>query len=333
MRLLRKILYPLSLIYALVVSIRNWLYDTGFFTSFSFNTPTICIGNLSVGGTGKTPMAEFLIRLLKDDYKIALLSRGYRRSSSGFMMANSESTVAELGDEPFQIHTKFPKITVAVDADRRIGIQMLEDKVSPEIIVLDDAFQHRKVNYGFSILLTAYSNLYVDDFYLPTGNLRDSRREARRADIIVVTKCPTHLSEQELIEITRKLNPEPHQEVLFSSLEYDQNLKGAGGTLGSLANRNITLVTGIANPEPLVAYLREAGLVFEHLRFKDHHNFSDTELARLRTKEVLLTTEKDYMRLQDKVENLYYLSVRHRFLNDGRKILQNRLENFMAKRS
>ena len=335
MEVLRKLLFPISLIYALVVHVRNFLYDVDVFKSKAFETPTICIGNLSVGGTGKTPMAEFLISVLKADHKVALLSRGYRRESKGFVLANDKSMVGNLGDEPYQIHSKFPKIAVAVDADRQNGIRMLEQQVSPDVILLDDAFQHRKVNYGFSMLLTAYDNLYVNDWYLPTGSLRDSKREAKRADVIIVTKCPANLNDSERQRIIQKLNPESYQEVLFSCLAYASEFKGDTGSfpLDYFRNKKLTLVTGVANPEPLVIYLEASGLVFEHLRFKDHHVFTENELQQLRTREYLLTTEKDYVRLRGKVENLYYLTIKHRFLGEGRKVLEACIGSFMKSNS
>ena len=184
LQLLRKIAFPISLIYALVVHVRNFLFDTGVFSSKSYRIPTICVGNLSVGGTGKTPMTEYVLRILAER-NTAVLSRGYKRKSDGFYLANAKSTVLELGDEPYQIHRKFPEVAVAVDADRRNGIEKLEKLVNPEVIVLDDAFQHRKVKPTFSILLTTYQNLYVDDWYLPTGSLRDAKKEAKRADLII----------------------------------------------------------------------------------------------------------------------------------------------------
>jgi len=178
MQLLRKIAFPISLIYALVVYTRNFLFDIGFLKGKSFKTPTVCVGNLSVGGTGKTPMVEYLIRMLQDSFEVAVLSRGYRRKSRGFVLATEDSKVEDLGDEPFQIKSKFPKIAVAVDADRCNGIKELEDSEHPDIILLDDAFQHRRVKPTFSILLTAFDYLYPNDWYLPTGNLRDSKKEA-----------------------------------------------------------------------------------------------------------------------------------------------------------
>ncbi|SHJ50864.1 tetraacyldisaccharide 4'-kinase [Pseudozobellia thermophila] len=319
MQILRKLLYPVSLVYGLVVRLRNYLYDIGFLKSRSFKTPTVCVGNLSVGGTGKTPMIEFLIANLRHDFDIAVLSRGYRRKSKGFLLADGTGTALTLGDEPFQVYSKFRDITVAVDADRQNGISILEKEVGPDLILLDDAFQHRKVKCSFYLLLTAFDKLYVDDTYLPTGNLRDSRKEADRADIIVVTKCPSSLSEGERDRIARKLGPKAHQEVLFSFLSYDETIAGPDGpcSLDDLRDRKVTLVTGIAEPSPLVGYLRGQGLAFEHLAYKDHHFFSTGELDELGKKDVVLTTEKDYVRLKDSLPGLYRIAVKHVFYDQS----------------
>ncbi|MGP1992657.1 tetraacyldisaccharide 4'-kinase [Zobellia laminariae] len=331
MQLLRKILFPVSLVYALAVYLRNYFYDKGLFSSKSFETPTVCIGNLSAGGTGKTPMVELLIALLKDNFKVAVLSRGYRRKSKGFVLADNEATVKTLGDEPFQIFSKFSDITLAVDADRRNGIEILEKRIQPDVILLDDAYQHRKVSCGFSILLTSFGNLYVDDWYLPTGNLRDSKKEASRAAIIVVTKCPSDLSVDSRNAIMVRLKPEPRQKVLFSYLDYDDTIKAVDDSilLEELRTKEVTLVTGIANPQPLLDYLKSKGLRFDHLKFKDHHDFSDSELSVLREKQCILTTEKDFVRLKDKVDNLYFIPVKHRFFDDGESVLKGRLQEFM----
>lgn len=331
MDVLRKIAFPISLVYALVVCIRNFLYDVGIFTSKSFKTPTICIGNLSVGGTGKTPMVEFLISHLQKDYKVAVLSRGYKRKSSGFVLANTNSTVEELGDEPFQIYSKFPETIVAVDADRCNGISILEKDNTPNVIVLDDAFQHRKVKPSKSILLTTYGNLYVHDWYLPTGNLRDSRTEAKRADYIIVTKCPYNLTEAEQTEIKNKLQTEEHQHVLFTYLKYDEEIKGPNSSLNLdfFMKKKVVLVTGIANPRPLVSFLSEKGISVKHLAFKDHHFFTPSELNLLNSKEIILTTEKDYVRLNGKVKNLYYISIKHEFFRDDGELLINELRSLM----
>ncbi|WP_047244649.1 tetraacyldisaccharide 4'-kinase [Maribacter thermophilus] len=331
MQLLRKLLFPFSLVYALVVYIRNFLYDIGVFKSERYDTPTVCIGNLSVGGTGKTPMTELVIDILRDTSKLAVLSRGYKRKSKGFVLAQADSTVEEIGDEPFQIFSKFPEVTVAVDADRRNGIRELEKKIHPAMILLDDAYQHRKVLPHFSILLTAYGDLYTDDWYLPTGNLRDSKYAANRANLIVVTKCPSDITGQEQERIVNKIGPKKNQQVLFAHLAYDQDLKHGATTVGlnTFKDKKVSLVTGIANPAPLVAYLKNKGLEFDHLSFGDHHFFSENEIDRLKTKEVIITTEKDYVRLSDKLDNLYYLPVKHVLLNNGYKVLKEQLFQLM----
>ncbi|MCP4975632.1 MAG: tetraacyldisaccharide 4'-kinase [Maribacter sp.] len=331
MQLLKKLAFPISLIYALVVHIRNFLYDIGLFKSNSFSTPTICVGNLSTGGTGKTPMIEYLVEFLKNKNKVAVLSRGYRRRSKGFVLATSASKVEEIGDEPFQIYSKHPDIVVAVDANRCNGIRNLQHNSNPGIILLDDAFQHRRVKPNFSILLTAYDDLYTNDWYLPTGNLRDSKREAKRANLIVVTKCPAQLNRKKQAEIIKILNPNSHQEVLFSSFSYDQEIKGNASSiaLDDLLGRRITLVTGIANPKPLVNYLENKGMEFEHLEYNDHHFFSSSEIELFNSKKFVLTTEKDFVRLKGKVSNLNYISVRHEFLEDGASVLEQAVNGIM----
>ncbi len=315
----------------MVVFVRNRFYDWGLLQSKTFKTPIICIGNLSVGGTGKTPMVELLVSLLKNDYKVAVLSRGYGRKSKGFVLADAAISVTDLGDEPFQIYNKHQDIIVAVDADRQNGIAMLEETIKPDIIILDDAFQHRKVKPQFSILLTAFSNLYVNDWYLPTGNLRDSKREAQRADIIIVTKLNRNAQKSQFSTIKDSLKPKEHQEVLYSFLAYDEELKGNGSlkNIAELKGKKVTLVTGIANPKPLVDFLTEMEVSFEHLSFRDHHFFTEKELLKLSARPNILTTEKDYMRLGDKVENCNYITIKHQFHQAGLIHLKNALKAFM----
>lgn len=321
---LRYLLFPFSLLYATGVVIRNLLYDLSILTALPYPTPTLCVGNLSVGGTGKTPMIEYLIRMLKGR-KTAVLSRGYKRKSKGFRIANAHTTVADLGDEPFQLHQKFPSLTVAVDADRRYGIAQLQHLAQPEVILLDDAFQHRRVKPTLSILLTTYNCLFVNDWYLPTGTLRDEKRQAKRANIIIVTKSPATLSQTQRKAITRKLHPQPHQQILFSHLVYKSQLKGTPNpslTLAQLPKTKIALVTGIATPQPLINHLKSQGIAFQHFNYPDHHNFTQQQVQQFKAFPLVLTTEKDYMRLQGKIEPLYYIEITHQFSTKDSAILE-----------
>ncbi len=328
MQLLRKLAYPISLLYAAVVYMRNYCYDIGVFKSQRFKTPTICIGNLSIGGTGKTPMIEWLLTNINTTNRLAVLSRGYKRKTRGFIEVNPTHSAKDVGDEPLQICRKFPDSIVAVDADRRNGITVLEDKNAPEIILLDDAFQHRKVHASVYFLLTSFNNLYMKDFYLPTGSLRDGKKEAKRAKLIIVTKCPLDLDSAAQTEIIKQVNPLPHQRVLFCGFEYDQMVRGNKRTieLNSLKQKKVTLVTGIANAAPLCLFLESQGLIIEHLEFPDHHFFTAKELQEFATKECVLTTEKDYARMNSNANNILYLSVKHRFLNDGKSVVLKTIE-------
>lgn len=323
MNLLRKILFPFAILYGFITSIRNFLFDKGILKSYSFDIPIIAVGNLSVGGTGKTPQIEYLIRLLSPKYKVATLSRGYKRKSEGFILADSTSNAEILGDEPFQFYKKFNNIQVAVDADRKNGIeQLLSLTNKPEIILLDDAFQHRKVKAGFYILLTSYGDLYSDDFMLPTGNLRENRSGAKRADMIIVTKCPATLSLDEQNKIKNKLKLEPNQQLYFSYIDYDESIYSEDKTLkvSEVKNVNKLLLAGIAKPEPFFAYLENEDDFF--MTFPDHHNFSKKDIISIEYQAIddfIITTEKDYVRLRGKLANkqLFYLPIKSSFILDS----------------
>ncbi|MFH4967822.1 tetraacyldisaccharide 4'-kinase [Gaetbulibacter sp. M240] len=315
MKLLRYLLFPFVPIYYVVTWLRNKLFDIGVLSQKKYDFPVICVGNLSVGGTGKTPMIEYLIRLLMDDYKVATLSRGYKRKTKGFQLADSSSTAQSLGDEPFQFFNKFKNaVQVAVDTKRSHGIgQLLKTDQKPDVILLDDAYQHRKVKAGFNILLTTYANPYFNDMVLPTGDLREPKIGAKRADIIVVTKCPDALSPVESEQIIQKIEPQSHQKVFFSSIVYDENVYSNEESIKLDNLPRFTLVTGIADASALVAYLNGKGLQFEHLEFGDHHEFNDDDIKVLSGKELILTTEKDFMRLKDfevLKNSLYYLPMK-----------------------
>ena len=326
MNILRKILYPFSLLYGIITSFRNFLYNKHLKKSTQFKTPIVVVGNLSVGGTGKTPQIEYLIRLLQNDYKIAVLSRGYKRKSNDFIIANKNATAKIIGDEPFQYYLKFPNIIVCVDADRTHGIQHLEALENPpDIILLDDAFQHRKVNAGFNILLTSYHNLYIDDCMLPTGNLREHKTGATRAQVIIVTKCPNDISEAEQIEISSKLNLKVDQSIFFTTIEYDTNLKGTSNlNLSELQYVEILLITGIENPTPLMEYLISEKIKFKHLQYPDHYQFKKKDIAKINSdfkslksnNKIVLTTEKDYVRIFADLQNLRYISIKTKFVKN-----------------
>ncbi|MGO4905744.1 tetraacyldisaccharide 4'-kinase [Flavobacterium sp. W20_MBD1_R3] len=321
MNLLRKILFPFALLYGLITSIRNFLFDIGILKSYSFDLPIIAVGNLSVGGTGKTPQIEYLIRLLSDKYKIATLSRGYKRQSSGFLLAQADSNAKIIGDEPFQFFKKFPSIQVAVDADRKNGIeQLLLQKEKPKVILLDDAYQHRKVKAGFYILLTSFGDLYSDDFMLPTGNLRESGSGAKRANVIIVTKCPYDLSPDEQDDIKKRLKVAENQELYFTFIAYEEFIYGENQKINVNEIKAATklLVAGIAKPEPFFTYLKNSNDAF--LSFPDHHNFTDKDILEIKNSaqnNIIITTEKDYMRLKGSLPNeqLFYLPIKSTFIS------------------
>ena len=321
MNLLRKILFPFAILYGMITSIRNYFFDKGILKSYSFDLPIIAVGNLSVGGTGKTPQIEYLIRLLSDKYKIATLSRGYKRQSEGFILADVNSNAATLGDEPFQFFQKFPNIQVAVDANRKNGIeQLLVQQEKPEVILLDDAFQHRKVKAGFYILLTSYGDLYSDDFILPTGNLRESRSGAQRANIIIITKCPYNLSLDEQKEIKNKLKLSTSQELYFTYIDYDDCIYSENRKIkvDEIKSLDKVLVAGIAKPEPFFDYLQKEN--DSCLAFPDHHNFTDKDILEIENvaqNNIIITTEKDYVRLKGSLpsEQLFYLPIKSSFIS------------------
>lgn len=323
MNILRKILFPFAILYGFITSIRNFFFDKGILKSTSFAIPIIAVGNLSVGGTGKTPQIEYLIRLLSEKYRVATLSRGYKRKSEGFVLADETSNAAILGDEPFQYFRKFPQIQVAVDANRTNGIQqLLAQKNPPEIILLDDAFQHRKVKAGLYILLTAYNDLYCNDFMLPVGNLRESRSGSHRAKIVIVTKCPESLSLDEKNKIKSKLKLNSNQKLFFTSIGYEETIfsQTVQIPVAEILTMDKVLLAGIAKPEPFFNYLKKEG--DEVLRFPDHHHFLDSEIAEIKKKanhKLILTTEKDYVRIADKFpkEQLFYLPIKSEFMKDA----------------
>lgn len=341
-------LYPLSILYGLGVHFRNLLFDWRWLRSRSFDIPVICVGNLAVGGTGKTPHIEYLIRLLSPHYRIAVLSRGYKRKSKGFQLADSHSTTWQVGDEPFQMHAKFPHIRVAVDADRCHGIsQLLQQPEPPEVILLDDAYQHRYIKPGLSLLLTDFSRPFFEDTVLPAGRLRENAKGKNRADIIIVTKSPNQLSEGIVAEYIEKIKPKPSQSVFFSTLSYGLLQPVFPSTEISIPtdSAHILMVTGIAQPAPLQDYISQHFKSCSSMIYPDHHHFTATDIQNIRRKfekienkqKAIIVTEKDAVRL---IQNphipdtlkpyFYYLPVEIVFLHNETKLFNQTILDYVA---
>ena len=290
---MKILLAPISWMYGLVVWIRNLLYDDHILHSTKVAIPTIGVGNLAVGGTGKTPMTEYLVSLLSKRYKVAVLSRGYGRTTKGFRLANEQDTAYTIGDEPMQIYTHFPNVPVAVCADRVKGVKRLQ-YLFPDLqcVILDDAYQHRPLRCGCYILLTPYDRLYVHDHMLPWGKLRDVPSQSIRANVVVVTKCPEKMLPIDRRVVANALQLPSYQQLVFSRIVY-QPLVLPGTPL---------LLTGIANPQPILTYLREQYPDTDLLAFPDHHVFTDIDqkaiLSKAKDYTCVVTTEKDFMRLQ-----------------------------------
>ncbi len=345
LRPIRILLFPLSIVYAFIIRIRNFLFDKNILSSTSFNLPVICVGNLAVGGTGKSPMVEFLIKNLKNEFAVAVLSRGYKRKTRGYALANPMSTVIEIGDEPMQFHIKFPDVPIAVGEERIVAIpQLLHDIPSTQAIILDDAFQHRSVKAGLNILLTDYNNLFTRDWYLPTGDLRDEKVSYKRADIIIVTKCPFEIDNEEKENIAREINVLSHQQIFFSAIRY-----GIPYHLTRFDEKKVSedtevlLVTGIANPRSLKKFVLDNYKTYYQLSYNDHHIYTIDDLKEIvrrynnvQAKEkIILTTEKDAVRLakfHNEIEELpfYVIPVEPEFLFDEAKAFTGLITNFIA---
>jgi tetraacyldisaccharide 4'-kinase len=322
--MLRLLLFPLAILYDLITRVRNHLYNIGHKSSFKFDVPVISVGNLNAGGSGKTPMTEYLIRLLSKNNQLATLSRGYGRRTRGFRVAGAEDDATTIGDEPFQMYRKFGSIVkVTVGEDRAFAIpHILQEETPVDAVLLDDAFQHRSVTPQFSILLTEYTRPFTRDYVLPSGNLREARKGASRADVIVVTKCPNNPDEVSLVSEIRKYAA--NKPVFFSRLTYGDLV--SFGNLSQPTGRLI-LVTGIANPQPLLDYLKSRFEVVKHMRFADHHPFTDEEIRDIHFEAAqfsdvaILTTEKDMVRLRTVLtvasNPWFYIPVAMEFLKNG----------------
>ncbi len=347
MAVLKIILLPLSLIYGLVVGIRNFFFHTGILKSKSFSIPVICVGNIAVGGTGKTPHSEWILSELSKEFRVACLSRGYKRRSKGFILATPRSTAEEIGDEPLQIKSKFPDIQVACDANRVRGIEnLLSLPQPPEVIVLDDAFQHRYVKAGKNIVLVDYNHPCYKDCLLPAGRLRETHGALKRADYIIVTKCPDSLTPIEKRLWSKHLRIKPYQQLFFTTMRYGipRSMETGLPVPVPTGKTSILCITGIACPEPYIAHLKQLTPNITALKYPDHHRFSKRDIRNIQAvfeeiynpDKFIFTTEKDAARLkgchlpQEIREKICYISIEPEFINK-KEILIQELKNYVTK--
>lgn len=348
------LLYPLSLLYGTASGLRNFLYTAGLMKSETFSIPVICIGNITMGGTGKTPHTEYITGLLSKEFNVAILSRGYKRKTSDFKIVTPDSTVNDCGDEPLQIAKKFPEVLVAVENRRVKGIRkIMELKPETDVIILDDGFQHRSLTPGFSILLCDYNRPMSEDNFIPYGSLRESRHNMRRADIILITKSPEGLTAIERRLIVSSTDKLPYQNLYFTTIKYQNPVPVFPGQVkefelnwNSFKENGALLVTGIADPSPLKAYLERIFSKIIHLSFRDHHNFDDTDIMKISKswKELdtpvkyMITTEKDAMRLrelpgfEDEMKAAsFYIPVGVGFLNDDKAEFEKIISEYVRR--
>lgn len=354
--ILKSLLFPFSLLYGMVVSVRNILFDFNILPITEFKIPIISVGNITVGGTGKTPHIEYLITLLNDDYKIATLSRGYKRKSKGYLLADETSTSNQIGDEPMQIKRKFPDILVSVDKKRVNGVKnLLKSKHGNDLdaVLLDDAFQHRSIKAGLSILLIDYNRPITRDYIMPYGRLRESASEKDRANIIIVSKSPGNMTPIDRRIIVKELDLLPFQSLYFTTLDYGNLEPVFKNDAINIMNEDwgkenfsILLVTGIANPKPLKEYLENFSDVVEEVQFSDHYSFQTKDLNLIQSKfeklegenKIIITTEKDATRFFDMEinqesikEHLFYIPLRIKFLNDDKSKFDVQIMNYVSK--
>ncbi len=350
------ILIPFSALYGSIVAVRNWMYDRGIAHSTSFSTPLISVGNLAIGGTGKTPHVEYVLQLLKPQFKTAMLSRGYKRKTRGYILADEKASSTRIGDEPYQVYLKNKDTIVAVDENRVRGVKNLL-KQFPQInaIVLDDAFQHRRINAGLSLLLTDYANLYTHDSILPGGNLRESKHGFKRADIILVTKCPDDISDIGIRLLEKEFVVLPHQHLFFSTFEYG-NLQpvfayqSAEDSEAEIADEitSVLIVSGIANPATMIEKLSGIYQNIDTLSFPDHYNFKPSDYKLIENtfkkinhpRKIIVTTEKDAARfVSDKnfpaelKQYLFALPIKVKILNQQENIFKNKILNYVTENS
>ena len=351
---IREWLMPLSWLYGFGVGIRNQMFEMGILKSRSFKVPVISVGNITVGGSGKTPHVEYLVKLLKDKVKVAVLSRGYKRRSRGYVLSDKDTPMAMIGDEPYQMKRKFPDVYVAVDKDRCEGIDRLtgdEETKDTEVVLLDDAYQHRYVKPGVNILLVDYHRLIIYDKLLPAGRLREPKQEKNRANIVIVTKCPRDLKPMEFRVLTRSLNLYPYQKLFFTTLKYSNLMpmyQGESRKLESLKpEENVLLLTGIASPRQMMLDLQPYTKNITPISFPDHHQFRKKDIRRINETfeqmpepKLIITTEKDNARLfgmeglSDEVrKSIYILPVEIEFMLDQQEVFNEKIIGYVRKNS
>lgn len=341
-------LRPLAWLYGLGVGLRNLMFDIGLLPSRAFDVPVIAVGNITVGGTGKTPHVEYLVRLLQGKASVAVLSRGYKRKSRGYVQAGDSSTARDIGDEPLQMHRKFPGITVAVDRSRCHGIDNLMGGGGVDVVLLDDAFQHRYVQAGINIMLVDYHRLVIYDELLPAGRLREPLSAKNRADIVIVTKCPADLKPMDFRVLTKAMNLYPYQQLYFSTIAYADRLPqlfgGDGIGLDELQGRRVVLLTGIASPRQMIEDLTPRVGTLVPLTFGDHHNFRQRDAEAInhawQQGSAIITTEKDATRLQalqgldEQVrQSIYVLPVVVRFMLGQEQDFNEKIIGYVRKNS
>jgi tetraacyldisaccharide 4'-kinase len=350
-------LLPFSVLYWIVIIIRNLLYDFRILKSQRFSVPVISIGNLTVGGSGKTPMTEHIIRLLSPHYRVATLSRGYGRKTSGFVLVSATTNASLIGDEPMLYHTKYKDVTVATCESRREGIEkLLSLEAKPQVILLDDAYQHRSVKPGMNILLMEYDFLFHNKILLPAGNFREPFDAKKRADVIIVTKCPASLDDNKRIKAQKKINPSYEQQVWFSYMVYDElkpfsaYVRGDKEVASAVFGKDtrVLMLTGIADPVPLKSHVTRTYTLARLLHYADHYDFSQTDIKRMRKifsnivgeEKIIITTEKDAMRLmkEDLIPllselPLYVLPIKVRFLQKYSETSDNVILEYVRKNS
>ena len=346
--MLKYLLYPLAFLYGVIASLRNFLYDSKILKPTDFDIPIISVGNITVGGTGKTPHAEYLIDLLRKEFTIAFLSRGYKRKTKGFILSDQHSTISDIGDEPVQIKQKFPGITVAVCEKREKGIQkLLHNNASIDAIILDDAFQHRSVEPNINILLLDYTQPVFSDHLLPVGRLRESLKAFHRANFIIITKCPDEMKPIDQRVLKNKIDIRPYQNLFFTNIVYGEISPAEKGTVlfnDDLHHYTVLLVTGIGNPAPFKEYLEKQVGQIIHKKYPDHYAFKKDDLDEINTlfsqieakQKMIITTEKDLVRLRsvpdfpdDFFRNIYYIPIEIRFLDRTKDLFNKRIINYV----